>query len=89
MRAVRWISDAQCLPEEISDEVQWDEEFSSNQSMQRGLLRDIVVERGYLNDFHQGKGVLIMTQSQRGATLNTPHLLLKLQDGPVNLEALY
>lgn len=48
MRAVRWISDAQGLPEEISDEVQWDEEFSSNQSMQRG-------------------------------TLNTPHLLLKLQ----------
>lgn len=30
MRAVRWISDAQCLPEEISDEVQWDEEFSSD-----------------------------------------------------------
>jgi hypothetical protein len=47
------------------DEVQWDEELSPNHSMHEGLLRDIVVERSYLNDFHQGEGALIMTRFQR------------------------
>jgi hypothetical protein len=53
------------LPDEILSKIQWDEEFSSNLSMRRGLIRDMVVERSYLNVFHSGEGVLIITPSQR------------------------
>lgn len=63
MSAVRWICDGQGLPDEILSKIQWDEEFSSNLSMRRGLLRDMVVERSYLNVLHSGEGVLIITPS--------------------------
>ena len=65
MSAVRWICDGQGLPDEILSKIQWDKEFSSNLSMRRGLIRDMVVESSYLNVFHSGEGVLIITPSQR------------------------